>query len=162
MNRSQPPASQTDPRADRTRAPRVYQLNPTDPAVDPRGRVIEIVVPHDCDFDLDEPLDVAIIGLLTELHGDAGDGERMPESTTTTAGGVLLKVTSFPPAWPVGQERGCVRFGEFPPDWGRIPDDILAELVADPTLGVYIEETEHRGWTAVVDGDDGSDPKRYR
>lgn len=99
----------------------MYQLRETDPVIDPRGILVEIVIPHDAYLDTDEPLDVALIELLTELHGNAGDYERTPEHRATTAGGVDVKTTHVPPPWPAD-----------------IPAPIVASCRLDPTLAAWL------------------------
>jgi len=115
-----------------------YQLNPTDPHVDPRGTVVEIVIPHDVELDLDEPLDVAILGLLTELHGQAGDGEPMPECRITTAGRVDVKVTHYPAPVPTVWLTRTERYARF----GDMPEEILAAVRPDPSLAQWCASDE--------------------
>lgn len=114
----------------------MYQLRKTDPVIDPRGVSIEIVIPHGVYLDTDEPLDVALIELLTELHGAAGDRDRTPEQRVTTAGGVDLVVTHVPPAWPADIPPPIVRACRL--------DPALSEWLASMPTGAAANAAESR------------------
>lgn len=120
----------------------MYQLRSTDPVIDPRGVSIEIVIPHDVYLDTDEPLDVALIELLTELHRAAGDRDRTPEQTTATAGGVDIVVTHIPQAWPADIPRPIV-------DACRL-DPALSDWLASMPTGAAANAAESRRLRGVL------------
>jgi hypothetical protein len=114
----------------------VYQLRRTDPVIDPRGVSIAIVIPHGATLDPDEPLDVAVIELLTELHGDAGERARTPERHVTTAGGVDVMTVHLPPPWPTDIPRPIIESFR--------PDPALAEWLAAMPTGADANAAECR------------------